>query len=752
MMKILFFLTFSVLISIGTIYAQDSLSIVSGGKCQYNLFVENPKASESAIILQNYIDSISGQKAEIIKKVKSTNNYIAFRYPGENCKGEIKPGGFQMITFENNLIIHAIDADGYDNAVFYLLEHGPGCRFYAPGAKFIPLKKELKIPVINKTINPVFEFRINYNGSAFDKSFAQWHGLNNKPQDKQSQHFEISDDWGLWVHTLHRLLPPEKYFKIHPEYYALRNGSRIPDQLCLSNPDVLKLVIKNLRKEMKKHPDARYWSVSQMDNFNYCECNACKAIDKANGSPAGSMITFVNSIAEHFPDKIISTLAYQYTRKAPSKVRPLPNVNIMLCSIECERQKPIAADTSSGGFASDLSEWSRISNNILVWDYVINFSNIIGPFPNLYVLKPNLELFRDAGVKMLFEQGWPHRSGENTELRSYLLAKLMWDPSIDTDSLIGDFCQGYYGPGGLYMYKYITRSTRELKKSGRALTLYEPMSAHANGFLSPENIDLYFSFLDSALQACKGKELFSHRVDMAMQPLRYAWLEVSKSLPFTAAWLFEKDNSGNYKIKPKASRILNELSEKAEKYGPRLFHETSLPPKEYYDKMNSYFKEGVQMHKGVGKNITFKIPYNPAYTGGSPQALIDGVLGTSNYFCLWQGWNGEDMIATIDLGTTDTIKGVEVHYLVNQQSWIFEPSELSVAISSDGIVFDEMGGIENPTATEKKNNKIGQMGLGFGEGQNCRYVKVTLKNIGYLPVWRGIDGKAWLFVDEIILK
>jgi hypothetical protein len=97
------------------------------------------------------------------------------------------------------------------------------------------------------------------------------------------------------------------------------------------------------------------------------------------------MIKFVNAVAKHFPDKIISTLAYQYTRKAPTHIKPLSNVNIMLCTIECDRSKPLTADTSKGSFVDDLKSWSALTHNILVWDYVINFHHYLMPFPNWQV-------------------------------------------------------------------------------------------------------------------------------------------------------------------------------------------------------------------------------------------------------------------------------------------------------------------------------------------------------------------------------
>ena len=112
------------------------------------------------------------------------------------------------------------------------------------------------------------------------------------------------------------LVPPEIYFKDHPEYYALRDGKRLPTQLCLSNPEVVKVVIQNLRREIAQNPAAKYWSVSQNDNRQYCMCDECRALDEKEGSHSGTMMNFVNQVAEQFPDYMISTLAYEYTQES----------------------------------------------------------------------------------------------------------------------------------------------------------------------------------------------------------------------------------------------------------------------------------------------------------------------------------------------------------------------------------------------------------------------------------------------------
>jgi hypothetical protein len=117
---------------------------------------------------------------------------------------------------------------------------------------------------------PSFAYReIHYN-ETFDADYAKLYGLINSKEEKNKI-------WGMYVHTFQKLIPAEKYFEPHAEYFALKNGVRIKDQLCLSNPAVLQLCIDSLQAQIKRKPTAKYWSVSQNDNFGFCECASKKA-------------------------------------------------------------------------------------------------------------------------------------------------------------------------------------------------------------------------------------------------------------------------------------------------------------------------------------------------------------------------------------------------------------------------------------------------------------------------------------------
>ncbi len=679
---------------------------------------------------------------------KWTENPLFAKFRNVRSKETIKDA-FYIRASHGFLSFTAATTRGLENAVYSFLEKYCGLRYYAHDAVVIPHASTLTVPFnIDWFEAPAFSFRLPYYYEATFSDYIDWHKLSSEPREEGNTSWPVSKQWGLWVHTLHRLLPPEQYFETHPEYYALRNGNRTTDQVCLSNKEVLEIVYRNLRKETEANPSARYWSVSQMDNYNYCECPECRKIDSIEGSHTGSMIRFINSLAERFPDKVISTLAYQYTRSAPKISKPLPNVNIMLCTIECDRNRPIAADTSKGSFYQDLKAWSALTDNILIWDYVINFSHLLTPFPNLEILDDNLRMFHEAGVSMVFEQGLRGCSGgEMNELRSYLLSKLLWNPYLDTDSLITDFVTGYYGQAAApYILQYLKKSDSELKRSGKALTLYEPPATHSAGYLSPENLSYYFDLFNKALKESAGDSIKLRRINMAMQSLRYAQLEVAKSLPFSEDWLFT--NEKPHKVKEEYVKMLNDLTALATQNGPSLYHEIRLTPEEYRQSMMNYFNTGVVNHLAVGKKITYNELPDPKYSASGLATLIDGVKGTGAYQMLWQGWWGKDCEVIIDLGEAQSINQVTVGYLDDNQSWIIAPRSMDVFVSEDGINYSDACNVLNPEAGFQLSSHTGKL-TANPEKQTGRFVKVKVNNFGTLPAWRGVNADSWIFIDEI---
>ncbi len=747
-----FWFIIAVMLYINVADAQK-LVLVENGVSSFQIITGKDDASKDvSLIFAMYFAASTGVKLTFSDGKNIAQHNFRFELDNKPVFSTIAGDGFIINTTSTDVCFYALTYAGLEYAVFTFLEDYLDCRCYSKNVLIIPKHQRLEIPQINITENPSFDFRVSYNNNAFYKPFNNWQKLSNTLHDYNSKGWDISKDWGLWVHTLHTLVPPADYFATHPEYYALRSGVRNQAQLCLSNPDVLKIVINSLRKLMADNPNAKYWSVSQMDNYGYCECDKCRAIDSIEGSPSGSIIRFVNKVAAAFPDKIISTLAYQYSRKPPHITKPASNVNIMLCTIECDRSKPIEADTSKGGFATDIKGWSKITDNILVWDYVVNFSNSLLPFPNFNVLQPNLKFFKKNHATMMFEQGFTAENTDFTDLRGYLLAKLMWNVNLNTDSLMNDFLQGYYGEAAPYLKSYIDLMTSELQKSHKQLTLYEPASTHKDGYLSPQLLSTYFSLFDKALKAVENDTIKTIRVENALQGVRYAWLEVCQMMPHTPDWIFEQKTDGSFQVKKQAQTILTDLIAHAKQYGPPIFHEAGIPPDVYEKNMQNYFNKGVSSSYTKVKSIIYKEPSSPSYPADGPNTLIDGVFGTNNYFALWLGWWGKDMEATLELKETHLVKEVKLNCLDNSQSWILAPSEISISYSTDGKTFVNCGDYKNPKAGEKLEKQIVPFSVPInnGKGVQSKYIRVFCKNQGKMPKWTGVvDGDSWIFLDEI---
>ncbi len=309
--------------------------------------------------------------------------------------------GFTLKTAGNHICIIGSGVRGTLYGVYELLEKHGGCRWYSSWHSRIPKLGKWDIPELNDTQTPAFVVREPFWYDMFKGDFAARSRSNgNRPYLKEKHGGKIRFGSGMIVHNFNGLCSTDKYFDEHPEYFSMVKGKRLREhsQLCLTNPDVLKIVTEETLKRIRKDPTAKVFSVSQNDRRNPCECPACKAIDDKEESHAGTIIQFVNKVAEavekEFPDVWIETLAYQYTRKPPKFVKPRHNVVPRLCTIECDFSHPLnqSAYKENKSFMSDISGWSKMTDKLFIWDYVTNFRHYIGPFPNVLSLQENIKI------------------------------------------------------------------------------------------------------------------------------------------------------------------------------------------------------------------------------------------------------------------------------------------------------------------------------------------------------------------------
>ena len=149
----------------------------------------------------------------------------------------------------------------------------------------------------------------------------------------------------------------------------------------------------------------------------------------------------------------------------------------------------------------------------------------------------------------------------------------------------------------------------------------------------------------------------------------------------------------------------------------------------------------------------YKYPFSAEYNGGGTLALTDGRTGTTNYQGgQWQGFNGTDLDAVINLRKDKKISEISAGFLQDTPVWIFLPEYVEYYVSQDGKHFTKVAEIKNDVNARKAGQLIKHFTAKL-QGVNARYIRIFAKNIGVLPPWHPSAGnKAWLFVDEVAIK
>lgn len=406
----------------------------------------------------------------------------------------------------------------------YRLLHRLGCRWWTPWAETIPKMGKLTLPRLNLNETPAFESRDSFWYSGFDGDWAARNATNGQTARLEAKHGGRVEYAGF-VHTFYPLVPPDSYFRLHPEWYSLIDGKRTATnaQLCTTDPHLRDFVVERVRERLRQNPQATIVSVSQNDCFNPCQCDRCQALVREQDSESAPVLALANYVAERiekdYPHVAVDTLAYQYTRKAPRTLRPRPNVIVRLCSIECNFSQPLT-HPSNASFADDIRDWSRLTGRLYIWNYDTNFAHYPQPIPNYFVLGPNERFFRANGVRGVFEQGaYQSNGGEMAELRAWVQARLLWDPSADDKALIDEFLKGYYGPAAKPIRQHLDLLTNAAK--GQVATIYDPTTKPFFGLATMRRSEELWQRAERLV--AKRPDL-RWRVRQGHLAVRYVWL------------------------------------------------------------------------------------------------------------------------------------------------------------------------------------------------------------------------------------
>ena len=269
----------------------------------------------------------------------------------------------------------------------------------------------------------------------------------------------------------------------HPEYYSLSGGKRTSAQICMSHPDVRRVVWESIEKGAPNMPPNHVIPLAQNDAGHPCGCPRCNTIRQEGdspdavadlfsleaveeqygrhtplgmmerpvaGPPSVSTVSYVNHLAEKLeairPDLRIGTMAYSYTMMPPRKTRVRNNVIIQFatyhaCILHGYGNPDCGINRQSTRY---LQGWGKLCDYLVMWFYDHNHQDVLSVVPNLRLQADAIRFFVANNARGIFTQGTPRNNGFS-DLRAYWLTALHWNPDQDSEALIDEFLHLYYG-------------------------------------------------------------------------------------------------------------------------------------------------------------------------------------------------------------------------------------------------------------------------------------------------------------------
>lgn len=432
---------------------------------------------------------------------------------GQSSEG-MGPGGILVRTVGNALVLLGPDdrtpSDPWGSryAVTTFLEDALGCRYLWPGqsGKVIPKRKTITVGPINVRFTPLLQQRqIRWSGyssriqEGLDRlRFSREDFL--QARNKAAATQPDGPDWMDWQRmggtlglrtgdgTILSAEAWKRFLREHPEWFAMQaDGSRYFDpnwerpRLCLSNPALIEAIVQEKLKELKRNPGQTSTCLMVNDGGSkagFCMCEACKAMDPPEGRPTNiwtydhasgrtrrfdyvsltdRMLAFYNAIAEKvsqvYPDVLFTGQAYSVYSAPPLREKLHPKIVIRFV----HSTELYASDQLRAQGMADWDAWANAARmiyyrpNSLLWG---RHEGTVG----LYVHKLAEDFRHIAHNKCVgtdFDSCMHHWATQG--LNYYVLARLHWNPDLDIDAVIDDYCRSGFGPAAGPIKRYFIR-------------------------------------------------------------------------------------------------------------------------------------------------------------------------------------------------------------------------------------------------------------------------------------------------------
>jgi len=441
------------------------------------IYIKNEPITEYQIITDNYPSSNKG--CDFL--IEYLNKQLCFENKNKKYKlfinrtNEKEHDYFHLYLKENNIYIEG-GKRGVIYGVFDFLEKECEYRFLTPELTYIP-NTDIYIEDFDYQENSIIKYR----------EICGYHTQNDADSLVKQRLFNVwdknlSDEYGNGIyyastpcHTMTGEYFLRDYLNSKPEIFSLVDGKRTKgDQICFSNNEINDILLDVSLKILDNNKDAKYISISQGDNEQYCTCDECKKLYEKY-SLTECFLEKVNYVAkgikEKYPDVLVHTLAYGKTKTPPRKdFKYEDNIIIQYCNSLCVNHSMFDDKCERNiEIKKTFDEWSNSFKNILIWDYPNCFGHQLIMLPNLRFYRELFNYYSKRNVTGVFME-YNHAEGVGScvfgELKTYLFKKLLWNPLMSEEEFEyhkKEFMKHYYGKKWIYIGEYIDLYENSIK-------------------------------------------------------------------------------------------------------------------------------------------------------------------------------------------------------------------------------------------------------------------------------------------------
>jgi hypothetical protein len=522
--------------------------------------------------LARYLQQISGAEFPVQRLAPADalpTRAIVIGAGGTTLPADLGGDGFVMQTQGERLHLAGAGAQGTLYSIYAFLEDELGCRWWSWNEEDVPQRPTLRVKGLDVTVRPAFSLHdlLNQEAQTGKNNFAY------KCRSKSWEQFSGG-------HTLCPLLKPAA--EQRPEFLPLNaKGERVYNDLHMdySAAGMSEALAEALGKQVlaKGSNVASTIYFAGMGDWygGMCECAPCKQVYEqetwtdpdGNRKPGytATLLRMINRTAElleaQHPGIRVGTFAYMSLEAPPATVTPRDNVVLWVPRLRHDTGLSVLESEKNRSFLRNLERWCEVApGRVYVWEYGANFHSFLQPFPCLRSIAENIKHYHALGVRGIMVQGnYVSTGGDLAVLKNYVWRKLLWDPALDTDKLIAEFCRGYYGPAAKTLIRYV-QTVEELVRRPQQIHVTE-FDEPRKTYLTDERIATLSAILEEALAHSAGHAPYDRRVREAQASLEAAVLWNEGPLAEADGRLIRADlKSDTY---PRALALVEHLREAA---------------------------------------------------------------------------------------------------------------------------------------------------------------------------------------------